>query len=159
MMIAKLPAPDAAQLHATQYDNKEVIRHYHVIGLFEGRMIDFIDCRLYMGKSPCASVVYASIWVKGEPTVREGAHPFRSVYTACALHVSGRGQAGGYGYHKPSAAIDAAIRSAGITLEYTDSADKGRKADISGVGDEAIREALEAIARACGAQGEVMIVQ
>jgi hypothetical protein len=154
MMIAKLPAPDAAQLNATQYDNKEVIRHYHVIGLFEGSMIDFIDCRLYMGKSPCASIVYASIWVKGEPTVREGAHPFRSVYTACALHVSGRGQAGGYGYHKPSAAIDAAIRSAGITLTRED----GKRADISGVGDEAIREALEAIARACGAQGEVMVL-
>ena len=46
----------------------------------------------------------------------------------------------GYGYHKESAAIAAAIESAGISLDT----------DISGVGDGAIKEALSAIANALG---------
>ena len=51
--------------------------------------------------------------------------------------IRGSGKAGGYGYHRPSAAADEAIRKAGITLALP----------IEGVGDEAIRGAMEAIAR------------
>lgn len=54
------------------------------------------------------------------------------------LHVSGGGNAGGYGYHRPSAAVSCAIRNAGIELSQS----------ISGVGDSAIRQALEAITKA-----------
>jgi len=65
----------------------------------------------------------------------------------CSLWVSsrgngtygrGQGQAGGGGYHKPSAALDSAIRDAGIRLSQA----------INGVGDRAMEEACEAIARA-----------
>ena len=50
----------------------------------------------------------------------------------------GTGYAGGYGYHRPSAAAAEAIRNAGIVLDE----------DIAGVGEDAIRNALMAIARA-----------
>lgn len=53
-------------------------------------------------------------------------------------HTQGSGKAGGYGYHRPSAAVDQAIRNAGFTLS----------ASITGVGDSAIREALMAVAKA-----------
>lgn len=63
----------------------------------------------------------------------------------CAVWVAGNGKygmgsgkAGGGGYHKPSAALSAAISDAGITLNRS----------ISGVGDGAMDEACEAIARA-----------
>lgn len=63
----------------------------------------------------------------------------------CALWIGagdkwgrGAGTAGGGGYHKPSAALADAIRDAGIKLS----------APISGVGDAAMEEACEAIARA-----------
>ena len=59
----------------------------------------------------------------------------------CSLWVSGgrgQGSAGGYGYHKPSAALADAIQDAGIVLDRS----------ISGVGDSAMTEACEAIARA-----------
>lgn len=63
----------------------------------------------------------------------------------CALWIGagdkwGRGQrkAGGYGYHKPSAAMAEAIRDAGIKLSQS----------ISGVGYDAMEKACEAIARA-----------
>jgi hypothetical protein len=50
----------------------------------------------------------------------------------------GSGSAGGYGYHRPSAAAQEAIANAGITLANP----------IDGCGDEALREALLAIAKA-----------
>jgi len=57
-----------------------------------------------------------------------------------AVHISGGGKAGGCGYHKPSAALAAAIDDAGIALAES----------IGGVGDDAMRDALCAIARALG---------
>lgn len=53
-------------------------------------------------------------------------------------HGRGAGSAGGGGYHKASAALADAIRDAGITLTQS----------ISGVGDQAMESACEAIARA-----------
>lgn len=79
----------------------------------------------YMGKSRVASVVYASVWVRVK---------------ALGDTISGRGHAGGYGYHKASAAIGSAIESAGITLSE----------DINGRGQSAIREAMLAIGLALG---------
>ena len=107
---------------------KEMIRTYNVItdGLKE-----IITARCYMGRSASASTAYASIWIN-----------------ASDVHTSGKGKAGGYGYHKESAAIGAAIESAGITLDQS----------IDGVGDGAIEEALKAIAQALGFSN-VLIVE
>jgi hypothetical protein len=55
-------------------------------------------------------------------------------------HASGSGSAGGYGYHRTSAAVNEAIRAAGIKLDK----------DIGGVGDSAIEEAAQAIAEYFG---------
>ena len=83
-----------------------------------------VDARFYMGRSGSASTVYCSIWV----------------HTKDGKGYSGHGKAGGYGYHKQSAALADAIRSAGIKLA----------GDPSGCGDSAMRHAMEAIARAAG---------
>ena len=109
-------------------DKKELIKTFNVVtdGLKE-----VITVRCYMGRSANASTVYASIWVN-----------------APDIHTSGKGKAGGYGYHKESAAIAAAIESAGIGLSK----------DISGVGNGAIYVALKAIARALGFSN-VLIVE
>jgi len=56
------------------------------------------------------------------------------------MHTQGSGRAGGYGYHRPSAAASEAIYNAGFTLS----------APLSGVGDSAIEEAMLAIAEAIG---------
>ena len=107
---------------------KELIRTYNVItdGLKE-----IITARCYMGRSASASTVYASIWIN-----------------ASGIYTSGKGKAGGYGYHKESAAIAEAIESAGITLDQS----------IDGVGDGAIEEALKAIASSLGFSN-VLIVE
>ena len=107
---------------------KELIQTFNVI---TDTLKEIITVRCYMGRSASASVVYASIWI-----------------TAPDYHGSGTGKAGGYGYHKVSAAISEAILSAGIELSK----------DISGVGNGAIHEALGAIASALGFS-HVLIVE
>ena len=71
--------------------------------------------RLYWPASTC----YACVWL--------------SLPDSYAI---GKGKASGNGYHKESAAVDAALSSAGITLEHR----------IDGVGESAIWGALAAIA-------------
>lgn len=126
---------------------------------------EIVDCRVYMGRSRSASTVYASLWV----------HAFE-------CHTSGTGTASGWGYHKESAAIAAAITNAGIELwgspygeprrwnhdelrEYTANElaaikrkENKQRAYIGGCGDSAVRLALEAIARAAGARGPLIFV-
>ena len=109
-------------------DKKELIKTFNLI---TDELKEIITVRCYMGRSAGASAVYASIWIE-----------------APGYHSSGRGKTGGYGDHKTSAAIAAAIESAGITLDT----------DIYGVGDGAICAALKAIARALGFSN-VLIVE
>jgi hypothetical protein len=52
------------------------------------------------------------------------------------IHCNGSGSAGGYGYHRPSAAAAEALESAGIELSNP----------IGGRGDSAISEAMKALA-------------
>ena len=109
-------------------DKKELTKTFNVVtdGLKE-----VITVRCYMGRSANASTVYASVWIN-----------------TSEVHTSGKGKAGGYGYHKASAAIGDAINSAGIALDT----------DISGVGNSAILDALTAIANALGFE-RVLIVE
>lgn len=87
--------------------------------------VELIDVRFWTARGKSASVTYCSIWVRDH----KGGRWF-----------AGYGTAGGGGYHKPSAALDAAIRSAGITLE----------GDIHGAGERPMEHALHAIAVALG---------
>ena len=107
---------------------KELVKSYNVI---TDTLREIIIARCYMGRSASASTVYASIWIQSS-----------------GIYTSGKGKAGGYGYHKESAAIADAIESAGITLD----------ANISGVGGGAIEDALKAIASALGFS-HVLIVE
>jgi hypothetical protein len=143
-MKATLPTP-AKQNAKNHGDKKELIHSYKVIAYepqflardehgipvenplhksYQGNFQEIIDLRLYMSRSgDGASPIYGSIWINGNNQ-----------------HTSGSGMAGGYGYHKGSAAAGDAIVSAGIKLDR----------DINGRGDSAIREALTDIAQAMG---------
>jgi len=110
---------------------KETVRRDVVVALSKGELTDTIDARWYMGRSSQASVVYCSIWVKGKNQ-----------------YFSGHGNASGYGYHKESAAFQAALDSAGIELSKS----------VAGVGDSAISNAYRAVARALGYRGKLIIV-
>lgn len=110
--------------------DKEQIAGYKVIGMVKGELDLLITVRAWMGRSRNASTVYASIWVHGD--------------TKGANYRSGHGSAGGYGYHKLSAALGEAIGSAGIELSER----------IGGVGERAMEDALLAIAKAQGCRSK-----
>ena len=77
----------------------------------------FVTARIYWP----GSTAYCALWINGADKWGRG-----------------NGKAGGYGYHKSSAALGEAIRDAGIKLSQS----------INGHGDEAMKYACEAIARA-----------
>ena len=136
--------------------DKETISTLKVIVKVDKKLRVVCDARFYMGRSARSSTVYCSLWVSGK-----------------GVCVSGTGKAGGYGYHKQSAALADAIESAGIKLydsnyaqhdgtinleknKFTRSA---RIARIAGCGDTGSMEmALKAIAKTAGATGEYLIV-
>jgi hypothetical protein len=80
--------------------NAEYYRHYPD-RLAAMRFTTVIDARIYMGRSSQASTVYASVWI----------------HTRNGVHMGGHGSAGGYGYHKESAALYDAFDSAGVTFD------------------------------------------
>ena len=105
-------------------DKKETIKQMKLITHKAGEFKEPITVRWYMSRSgDGASPVYCSLWVHCSP-----------------YYVSGRGKAGGYGYHKASAAFQDACDSAGIELSQP----------VDGRGDESVREAMFAIGAALG---------
>lgn len=135
-LIAKLPT--TGRSNAKQLD-KEIIRKYHVVGCkldypgtLNGDLVSVLTANIYMSRSgDGASPVYCALWV----------------HATGVCHTSGKGTASGYGYHKTSAAIDAALTSAGIELFDSKT---GNATHIDGVGDSAIEDAFIAIGKACG---------
>lgn len=80
--------------------------------------------RFYGAGNTVYCVAWFSLWRHGFPKAGE---------TGSCL---GCGKAGGYGYHRVSAAMDEALEDAGFVLSES----------ISGVGESAMKKALEAIA-------------
>jgi len=132
-------------------DKKETIQQILVIDKKTERTI--VDARFYMARSADgASPVYCSMWVHG------------------SIHTSGRGTAGGWGYHKQSVALASAIRSAGIELYgspyghpvNSDTPAQTRKllkthAHIGGHGSGSMTCALLAIAYAAGCRDAIVV--
>lgn len=137
-LTAKIPAATVEAYKADSRDTyagknyageKETVNSYNVVAVVKGRPVDVITCRVYMGRSRNSSTVYATVWLHGKE-----------------YHGSGSGQAGGYGYHKESAAVDTALRMAGVKLSRS----------IHGTGET--RGALEATARALGYRGQLLTI-
>lgn len=97
---------------------------YLFIARVGDKLKDVIRCRLYSTKVRW----YCCIWIQTETD-----------------YVSGSGYAGGYGYHKPSAAVSDAIQAAGYELSE----------DIDGRGDSAIEQAIQALAELHGYTGQL----
>ena len=90
----------------------------------DARFDNVVTARWHMGRSRSASVVYCTIWVRAKD----------------GRWFSGTGNAGGWGYHKTSAAFGAAVRNAGIGLTVSP----------GGHGDRSVEVAMHAIAKAAG---------
>lgn len=129
--------------NAKRPDNKELVSAYSlVVRLPSGDMREVITVRCYMGRSASASVVHAVLWVR----------------CADGEWTSGSGSAGGYGYHKESAAIADAIKSAGIDLRDLENDRKDHWFAFGGTGTSYYPQVFEAIARAAGYRGRTLLV-
>jgi len=129
--------------NAKRPDNKELVSAYSlVVRLPSGDMREVITVRCYMGRSASASVVYAVLWVR----------------CANGHWTSGSGHAGGYGYHRESAAIADAISSAGVTLQDLENDRKDHWFDLGGTGTSYYPQVFEAIVRAAGYRGHTLLV-
>ena len=137
--------------NAINYGDKKPTLERHVL-IDKKTEREIVDCRIY----GAGATVYCSIWID---RVKQEKRPAGWV---CG-HTSGKGSAGGYGYHKSSEAVAKAIRSAGIVLtgypygipvnSDTPALTRAllkKPAHIGGCGDESIRCALLAIAYAAG---------
>lgn len=80
-----------------------------------GKMLELVDVRIGETNSNC----YACVWINDADKLGYGS-----------------GKAGGYGYHKASAAIAEAFKKAGVEFDES----------FSGYGDEAMKEAIKAVA-------------
>jgi hypothetical protein len=95
-----------------------------------------IILRLYW-KEVCA---YACLWVHSRTALDASGSTLDLASAAGTTSLQGSGRAGGYGYHKSSAAAHDAIVNAGFVLSER----------IDGRGDSAVNDALLAIARCIG---------
>ena len=129
--------------NAKRPDNKELVSAYSlVVRLPSGELREVITVKCYMSRSASASVIHAVLWVK----------------CADGHWTSGSGHAGGYGYHKESAAIAEAIKSAGIELQDLENDRKDHWFDLSGTGGSYYPQVFEAIARAAGYRGRTLFI-
>ena len=112
-------------------DKKETITRWNLIAFKDGKFIELVTARWYMGRSSSSSVVHCTVWFHSQ--VCEFAKGEWS-------DASGSGHAGGGGYCKQSAAFEDAMRNAGIKCD----------AGISGRGMSVVEDALKALGKQAG---------
>lgn len=84
----------------------------------DGKLKVVVDLRIYGTKA----MNYACVWIQ------DSKHD---------VHCNGSGSAGGYGYHRPSAAASEAFYNAGVELDTP----------LAGRGDSIMEHAVEAVVR------------
>ena len=89
--------------------------------------------RVWTARSRSPGASYCSIWAHGPK--------------GSGVHVAGHGRATGWGYHRPSAALAAALDSAGVTLSEA----------IDGRGESAMIDACKAVAVAAGFKASQLV--
>jgi hypothetical protein len=120
-----------------------------VVAMPDGSIREVITVRTYMSASRHALTVKACVWIR--------------LNTVSGDWKNGRGEAGGYGYHKESAAIAAAVRAAGVRLygdpyAYGGPADLEKPFDFGGSGSSFYPDVFHAIAEAAGYSGSMQWV-
>lgn len=116
---------------ASNRKEKNFTAQYTVVALAtDNTLRDIIQARIYQ----TASRAYACVWARSNSGMAQD-NAF-----ANGVFVSGGAYAGGYGYHRASAALEGALNDAGIVLSEA----------IEGRGEGAMIEALKAVAAALG---------
>lgn len=115
MEIKSLNAKDAINSKAHRKE-KNFMEEFIGLAVVDGKIKTAVNLRVYGTQARNT----ACLWVHNEGWTTSG---------------SGSGSAGGYGYHRPSAAVAEAFEKAGIELSV----------DINGRGDTAVQDAVLAL--------------
>lgn len=118
-VIAFNPSQDMPRAYRDR-EEKHFYTGYKVVCISEGEMVELVDARL----GATNNCHYASVWLN--------VHYCNNNYYNNCGSARGAGKAGGYGYHKASAALDSALRRAGMKFNI----------GCSGMGESAMRDCL-----------------
>ena len=139
-----------AKGHEAQQPKAPMCGAGSLIATRNGELCEVITIRTYFNKKGSGmQPVRACVWIK----------PAKA-----GDWNSGRGSAGGYGYHKESAAIAEAVSSAGVSLfgalyNYRNApVDLKKRVDFGGTGSSGYTDIFKAIARAAGYRGRMLWV-
>lgn len=117
-----------------------------------GKPVAIVSFEATMSPSRDASTVYGFIWVRR--FYDDSRHPAKAPkgdYHPVSFTHAGAGKAGGYGYHKTSAAFADALANAGIVIEgRKKGARTWHQVTASGGGDSCIDDALYTIGESLG---------
>ena len=116
-MIATMPEKETRGINTNHRKEDHFSEEIVAFTIEQGNARPIVTARIYSTDSRS----YACLWVNGKDT-----------------WATGSGFAGGYGYHRPSAALQSAISNAGIHLDE----------DIDGRGHGSMEDAARAIATA-----------
>jgi len=106
-------------------DTKETIGALTLVVCRGGQIHEPITVRYYKGRSSSATVVYCSVWIRD---------------TRGGEEYNATGKAKGYGFDRPSAALQDALENAGFVFSR----------EFGGEGPQAAREAVLVVANALG---------
>lgn len=109
--------------HREREEKNGLARGYKAVYMDAGKLVDLVDLRIAFTSS---GTPYACVWCyqPGEFAKNDMGGCWNS----------GSGTAGGYGYHKGSAAVESAFRAAGIKFN----------SEVSGCGWERVKDAVQA---------------
>ena len=118
-VISFVPSQDMPTSYRERQE-KHFYNGYKVVTIVNGEMVELIDARL----GATNSCHYASVWLNVH-------YCDKNYYNNCGS-ARGAGKAGGYGYHRASAALESAFSRAGMRFED----------GCSGMGESAMRDCL-----------------
>lgn len=131
MKIVKFEPKNGMNAKAHRRDNA-FMQQYTLVAAYKNGLVEIAQLRIYGTQAKN----YACFWTwcgYGDKSTKKHSD---LMVNSCM----GSGSAGGYGYHRPSAAAQEAFSNAGIKLSE----------DICGRGDRAMEEALLALGRFLG---------
>lgn len=118
-VISFNPAQDMPASYRERQE-KHFYNGYKVVTIVNNEMVELVDARL----GATDNCHYASVWLN----VR---YYDNNYYNTCGF-ARGAGKAGGWGYHRASAALESAFRRAGMRFDV----------GCSGMGESAMRDCL-----------------
>lgn len=118
-VISFVPSQDM-NISYRERQEKHFYNGYKVVTIVNGEMVELVDARL----GATNNCHYASVWLNVH-------YCDNNYYNNCGS-ARGTGKAGGYGYHRASAALDSALRRAGMRFSV----------GCSGMGESAMRDCL-----------------